>query len=211
MSKLFTLIQTHQEIHLQPEQKLIPKEEFTTLQEASQLLAQAQEETAQLLKQTEEECLNLKEQAKEEGFQEGLSQLNEKILQLDEEIKRLHHEMNRIILPLALKAAKKIVGKELELHPETIVSIVMQAITPALQNHHVTIWVNKEDQELLEKEKSTLKAKLERVQNLFIKAREDIQPGGCVIETESGIINVQIENQWRAIEAAFEKYLKNLS
>lgn len=211
MSELFTLIQTNQEVHLNADQKLVPNKEFSTLQKTADLLSQAKEEVADLLKKTEEECAQMKEKAKEEGFQEGLTLLNEKIFALDEEIKRVHHEMNRIILPLALKAAKKIVAKELETHPETIVNIVMQAIAPALQSHHVTIWVNKNDKELLEEKKGKIKEKLERVQNLSIKEREDVEQGGCIIETESGIINVQIENQWRAIETAFEKYLKSVS
>ncbi|MFS8563974.1 MAG: hypothetical protein LVR00_06540 [Rhabdochlamydiaceae bacterium] len=59
--------------------------------------------------------------------------------------------MNQLILPLALKAAKKIVGKELETHPDAIVSIVMQALSPAMQNHRITIWINKADKDVLER------------------------------------------------------------
>lgn len=116
--------------------------------------------------------------------------------------------MNKLILPLALKAAKKIVAKELETQPETIVDIVLQALAPVLQNHRITIWVNKADKEILEKEKTRIREKLEQVESLSIKERDDVAQGGCVIETESGIINASIENQWRAIESAFDKYLK---
>lgn len=116
--------------------------------------------------------------------------------------------MNKLILPLALKAAKKIVAKELETKPETIVDIVLQALAPALQNHRITIWVSKADKEILETEKTRIKEKLEQVESLSIKERDDVAQGGCVIETESGIINASIDNQWRAIESAFDKYLK---
>lgn len=116
--------------------------------------------------------------------------------------------MNKLILPLALKAAKKIVTKELETRPETIVDIVLHTLTPVLQSHKITIWVNKADKEILEKEKSRIREKLEQIESLSIHERDDISPGGCIIETEAGIINASIENQWRAIEAAFDKYLK---
>ena len=33
-----------------------------------------------------------------------------------------------------------------------------------------------------------------------------MEPGGCLIETEAGIINAQLENQWRSLEAAFKAY-----
>ncbi len=74
-----------------------------------------------------------------------------------------------------------------------------------VQNHRFTIYVNKVDKEILEAEKPKIKKILEQVQVLTIQERSDIAPGGCVIETESGIINASL-NQWRALESAFEKY-----
>ncbi len=117
------------------------------------LLEQARLDAETFRAATEAECVELKETAKKEGYQEGLEQLNANIIGLDQEKKRLRHEMNKLILPLALKAAKKIVAKELEINPETIVDIVLQALSPVLQNHHITIWVNKADKEILEDEK----------------------------------------------------------
>jgi type III secretion protein L len=38
-----------------------------------------------------------------------------------------------------------------------------------------------------------------------IQERNDIQPGGAVIETEGGIINAQISNQLQVLERAFKK------
>ncbi len=207
MSRLFSLIKDGK-VHLASKKKVIPLEDFSTLVEANEILERARADAEAYRAETEAECIELRETAKKEGFQEGLEQLNTGILGLDQEKKRLRHEMNKLILPLALKAAKKIVAKELETKPETIVDIVLQALAPVLQNHRITIWVNKGDKEILETEKTRIREKLEQVESLSIKERDDIAPGGCIIETESGIINAAIENQWRAIESAFDKYLK---
>ncbi|HNA62380.1 MAG TPA: HrpE/YscL family type III secretion apparatus protein [Rhabdochlamydiaceae bacterium] len=207
MSRLFSLIKEG-EVHPSSDKKVIPLDDFTILMEASEILQRAKTEAEAYRAETEIECQNLREEAKKEGFQEGLQQLNEKILGLDQEKKRLLHEMNKLILPLALKAAKKVVARELETKPETIVDIVLQALAPALQNHRITIYVNKLDKEILENEKPRLKEKLEQVESLSIREREDIASGGCIIETEAGIINATIDSQWRAIESAFDKYLK---
>lgn len=206
MSKLFSLIQS--QIYTSSKKKVIPAQDFTTLMEAAQILEKARQDAEELRQKVDTECVELKETAKKEGFEEGLSQLNDQILSLDQEKKRLRHEMNKLILPLALKAAKKIVAKELQTAPETIVDIVLQALLPVTQNHHVTIWVNKADKEILDTNKQKLKEKLEQVESLAIREREDVSPGGCIIETESGIINASIETQWRVIEAAFERYGK---
>lgn len=207
MSRLFSFIKDG-EIHPASNQKVIPQEEFSQLMEAHEIVEKARADAEAYRAETEAECALLREKAQEEGFQEGLEKLSEGILGLDQEKKRLRHEMNKLILPLALKAAKKIVAKELETRPETIVDIVLQALAPVLQNHRIIIWVNKADKEILEKEKTQIREKLEQVESLVIKERDDIAPGGCIIETESGIINASIENQWRAIESAFDKYLK---
>ena len=76
------------------------------------------------------------------------------------------------------------------------------------QNHHIKIFVAKEDKEVLEKKKTELRAILEQVQTFIIEEKEDITPGGCIIETEAGIINASLENQWRALESAFEAFMK---
>lgn len=207
MSQLFSLI-FQGSVRTASSKKVIPAEDFSTLIEASQILEKAKQDAAKLLEETQEECLSLKKAAQEEGFQEGLIQLNDHLISLDQEKKRLRHEMNKLILPLALKAAKKIVAKELETRPETIVDIVMQALNPVIHNRRITIYVNKGDKDLLETEKSHIREKLENIESLLIKERDDIAPGGCIIETESGIINAAIENQWRALESAFERHLK---
>lgn len=49
---------------------------------------------------------------------------------------------------------------------------------------------------------------MDQVESFTILDRADITPGGCIIETESGIINASFENQWRALEMAFERYMK---
>jgi type III secretion protein L len=207
MSRLFALIEGGQ-VHPASDKKVIPAEDFSTLLAASDLLEKARMDIDASQEKAKKEAEELKQKGYDDGYQEGLTQLNEQILGLDNEKKRLRHEMNQLILPLALKAAKKIVAGELKAHPETIVNIVLQALAPVMQSHKVTIYVNKADKEILEIEKPHLKEKFEQLQSLTIQERDDISAGGCMIETESGIINATIENQWRGIESAFDRYLK---
>ncbi len=203
--KFFSLIYQG-EIHPSDDDKVIPAEEFSTLMEASQILIKAKEDAKDYKKLIEKECEELKEIAKEEGFSIGLERFNEHLIHFDKQLHLIRSELQKQILPLALKAAKKIVGEQLTLHPETIVEIVIQGLMPVTQNHRFTIYVNKTDKEMLEAQKPKIKSILEQVRVLNIQERSDIAPGGCIIETESGIINATIENQWRALESAFEKY-----
>lgn len=205
--KFFSLIYQG-EIHPAEEDKVIPAEDFSTLMTAQEILQRAKEDAEDLRKNVDKECEELREKAKKEGFEEGLSQFNEHLLSFEQNVRHLKIDLQKQILPLALKAAKKIVGKELESHPEAIVEIVIQALAPVTQNHRITIYVNKAEKDALEANKPKIKALLEHIQTFSIQERADVSAGGCIIETESGIINASIENQWRALEAAFEKYMK---
>ena len=202
---LFSLL-SHSTLSVKPGQKIISQAEFSQILEAHEVLKQAKQDAIDYHKNTELECEELRKKAQEEGFQKGLEEFNEHILSLDKEAKKILLEMQKIILPLALKAAQKIVNKEIELNPETIVDIVIQAMAPAKQNKKITIFVNKSDLEALENNKPKLKEIFENLQVLNIQERPEVSPGGCMIETETGIINATAENQWKALENAFAKY-----
>ncbi len=207
MKKLFSYLFSG-DLHLSSAEKIIPASEFSRLLEAQEVLVKALENAEEKRKLVEEECANLRAKAKEEGYQEGLIQFNKHLLDLEEHGRKVYRDTQNSILRLSLQAAKKIVNKEIELHPETIVDIVLQALAPIKQNHRITILVNKADKEILEEHKPQIKEIFEQLQFLGIQERADIAPGGCVIETESGIINANVENQWKALERAFQNYAK---
>ncbi len=207
MKKLFSYLFSG-DLHFSSSEKIIPAQEFSTLLNAQEVLSKALESSEKKHKLVEEECESLRKKAQEEGFQEGLVQFNQHLLDLEEHARKVYRETQNSILKIALQAAKKIVGKEIELHPETIVDIVIQALAPVKQNHRINILVNKIDKDILEQHKNRIKEIFEQLQFLGIQERADIAPGGCIIETESGIINANVENQWKALEVAFQKYMK---
>lgn len=194
------------DLHPSTDEKIIPAKEFSILVEAQEVLEKARVDAEKHREETEKECEKLRKKAKEKGFEEGLEKFNEQIAYMDSQLKALRLNLQQMILPIALKAAKRIVAKELEIFPETILDIVMQAIAPIAESHRVTIFVNKQDKEYLDKNKPKLKEILQQAEILTIQEKSDVSPGGCIIQTEGGMINATIENQWRALERAFEKY-----
>lgn len=203
--KLFSLIYQG-DIHPATDQKIIPAESYSKLLEAEEIISAAREDAARLAEETREKCEAIKEEAYKKGFEEGLQKLNETIIELDREQKKMRHDLHRLVLPVALTAAKKLVGKQLELFPDTIVDIVLQAIAPATQCQSIVIYVSKEDQEALEAARPKIAEILPQVKTIAIQAKPDLQAGSCIIQTEKGMINATIENQWNALERAFMKF-----
>lgn len=207
MRKFFSLI-SGKEVRIAPGTKVIPSHEFSTLESANEILKTVKAESFAYKQEVAKEAESTKEFAFQEGFQEGLVSLNTHLFALDAELKGLREDIQKKILPLALKAAKKIIGEELRLHPDRIVDIVLTSLKPVTQHRKIVIYVNKVDLDMLEANKNKIKSIFEHLENLSIQERGDIEPGGCMIETEAGIINAQLENQWRALEAAFESFMK---
>lgn len=205
--KFFSLI-SGSEVRIAPGEKIVPAKEFETLEKANDLLKTVKGEAVEYKQKIVEEGEKTKELAFQEGFQEGLTSLNQHLFALDEELKQLREDVQKRMLPLALKAARKIIGEELRLHPDRIVDIVLTSLKPVTQHRKITIYVNKADLDKIESSKNKIKGIFEHLENLSIQERGDIEPGGCMIETEAGIINAQLENQWRALEAAFESFMK---
>lgn len=207
MRKFFSLI-FGKEVRIAPGTKVIPASEFSTLETAHEIVKTVKKEAHAYRSEVAEEAEKIKEKAFEEGFQEGLKSLSNHLFVLDEELKHLREDVQKKILPLALKAARKLVGEELRLHPDRIVDIVLTSLKPVTQHRKITIFVNRADLQALEENKPKIKKIFEHLESLSIQERPDIEPGGCMIETEAGIINAQLENQWRALESAFESFMK---
>lgn len=186
---------------------MIPANEFSTLKQASEVLESTLADAEKYRIEITQECEEIKEHAFKEGYEAGFKEWAEHLVQLEKEIEGIHDEIRKMVVPVAVKAARKMVGRELELNEETIVDIVLANIKGVAQHKKIVIYVNKNDYEVVEKSKGRIKESFEDLQSLSVRPRDDVEPGGCIIETEIGIINAQMEHRWRVLEQAFEKLL----
>lgn len=205
--KFFTLIKG-ESVHIAPDTKILPAEAFSTLASGIDVLEQVKKDADAYRLKVTAECEKVKEQAQREGFEEGYKKWAESVARLETEITNVRKEMEKVLVPVALKASKKIVGREIEQSETAIVDIVSNTLKAVSQHKKITIYVNKQDLAALEANRNKLKQLFESLEVLSIRERGDVAPGGCIIETEAGIINAQLENQWRILENAFERLLK---
>lgn len=205
--KFFSLIRNGT-LRLAPKTKIIPQIEIEAMLEGHEVLEKVKKDAEDYRLQIAKECEALKAQAQKEGFQEGFKQWAAQTALLEQEIIKVRGELEKFLVPVALKAAKKIVGREMELSDDAIVDIVSNTLKSVSQHKKITIYVNKKDLDALERNRSRMKEIFESLEVLSLRERNDIAPGGCIVETEGGIINAQLENQWRILENALEMLIK---
>lgn len=210
MSKKFFSLISGDSLLIAPKTKIVTAKAFSTMLDAKEVIKTAKEDAKAYRLAVAEECETLKEQAQKEGYEAGFSKWAEHIAKLQQEIDSIRDEYVKILAPVALKATQKIVGSVLETSKDAVFDIVANSLKPVMQHKKITIYVNKNDLEYLEKKRQELKGLFESVEVLSIRERGDVSAGGCVIETEGGIINARLENQWAILEQAFHSIFKGL-
>ncbi|MCB1148710.1 MAG: HrpE/YscL family type III secretion apparatus protein [Chlamydiia bacterium] len=205
--KLFTLIR-NEELRLAPGAKILKAEDYATLLSSEEMLETVKNDAEEYRLQVAKEAEKVKEEAEHEGFEEGMRQWSEHILKLEKQIENVHGELSKLIIPVALKAAKKIIGHEIETNQKTVVDIIINNLKAVAHHKRIKIYVNRDDLAVIENSKEALKKVFEQLESLLIIESEDVKPGGTIIETEGGIINAQLENLLRTLEKAFESYME---
>lgn len=205
--KLFTLIR-NEELRLAPGAKILKAEDYATLLSSEEMLETVKNDAEEYRLQVAKEAEKVKEEAEREGFEEGMRQWSEHILKLEKQIENVHGELSKLIIPVALKAAKKIIGHEIETNQKTVVDIIINNLKAVAHHKRIKIYVNRDDLAVIENSKEALKKVFEQLESLLIIESEDVKPGGTIIETEGGIINAQLENLLRTLEKAFESYME---
>lgn len=166
--------------------------------EAEAIVARAREEAEQALQQAREEGLRA-------GREEGLAGLVEATLRANRQLDALEAEIVPQLKALAMGIARRVIGRELEFHPETIVEIVKQALgDKARQRREITLRVNPADAQMLRESRAELVEVLSRTKDVAIAEDAAVSPHGVIIETEAGVIDAQLETQLDALERLLE-------
>ncbi|MGB9613089.1 MAG: FliH/SctL family protein [Candidatus Margulisiibacteriota bacterium] len=180
----------------------IPTEDISRVKsEAQKIIEQAYAEAERVREEAREEGRQAGRQEAAEQIEEALATLNEAIKERKKIIKDAENE----ILRLALRVAEQIIRSEVSLHRDVCLNIVAEAIGRVSDREQIIVKVNREDAEYLKRYKDRLAGMLDGVKSFSIIEDSNIEPGGCVIETNLGFIDARISTKLKAIEEAFKK------
>jgi type III secretion protein L len=170
--------------------------------QAKEILAVAEQEAARIIQDAER---LREEQARlgwDEGYKKGFEETLGKLAQLEEETQKIFQDLEPKVVQLSMKVAEKIIGSELATRPDAIAAIVAQALRTVRHQRDVNIRVNPAQAPALEAHKKTLLGVLSRARDVVIRADPSVREGGCVIETELGILDADLQTQLEILERA---------
>lgn len=198
--------------------------------DADIIRSQASLEAARLLDETNQCIEELKASAYNEGYQTGFSQgfsegqqagLREMQAQIDEASRKaetiirdakyqsneLQYTAERQIIEIAISIARKILKREIEENPMTILPVVKEALQKVMDQDLIVLRVNPEDTEMLKHAQRDLQQIIGGEKQLSIIADQTINPGGCMIDTSCGTVDASIDNQLSVIKLALQGVL----
>jgi type III secretion protein L len=174
---------------------IIRGEVYSASAKARELLQKAQKEAEGIIRNAEEAAEKQRQTGYDSGYQEGLAQTTELLVKARQEQEQFLKNANRDLMDLAFKIAEKIIGKQLEIDPDTIISIVKQAMQTVRQTKQLTIRVHPDDAKRLKANEEELQEALGRQRIFDIVEDKKVQPGGCIIESEIGTVQAQLSTQ----------------
>lgn len=171
------------------------------IEEAKEESRKIKTEAREILNQVQEEMERCRKQGEERGFQEGLAQALEYLNKLHALREKMFEDMEPQVVKLSFSIAEKIVGQQIHENDMAIMGIVKQALDASI-GYKILVRLNPSDFEKIKSQETQLLAKVDSSRTISFKEDDSVKAGGCIVESEVGAIDAQLETQLNAIKKA---------
>ena len=139
-----------------------------------------------------------------EGFKQSFAlqatgQIGALLSSIGGQLDALQQEMAQALALTATRLARQIVRSELATRPDAVASVAQEALdTLLLSARHITLRVHPDDQPLVDDGAGEVLA----ARGARLVADAGIVRGGCLVESNIGVIDATLETRWRRATAA---------
>jgi flagellar assembly protein FliH len=139
-----------------------------------------------------------------EGFKQSFAhqatlQVGQLVKAIGGQLDAMQQEMAEALAATALALARQIVRSELAARPQSVATVAQEALeTLMLSARHITLRVHPDDQPLIAEGAGELLA----ARGARLVADTAIARGGCVVESNIGLVDASIETRWRRAAAS---------
>ena len=185
-----------------PSVSKITKEAHEASLEGKDILAKAQAQAAQLLDDAQREKEKVLAESTERGYAAGLDRWNDALADAWKQREEFLARHEAELVKLAVAIAKKIIGHSVVMNPDIVLQTAKEALRSVRSERRVTIKVNPADEAALREQAASLKMLGPEIGELAIIGNPAIEAGGCIVESDLGMIDAQIGTQLASIENA---------
>ena len=165
-----------------------------------------------LISRAQEEADTIKETAAKEGYRAGLEQAESDINALRAKIadfisakKEVFEYIAPDILEISVDIAKKIIKKEVESDPQVLVNTIVDVLkTVSKSEPKINIRVKPQAVQFIKDTLPNITYEYGIDAKVNIIADPSIEEGGCIFQTNNGIVDASIDTQLEIIKKAIE-------
>jgi flagellar assembly protein FliH len=183
---------------------------ISAVDKAEKIINEAEADAAHIRAEAEKikgDIEKVREEARKQGFAageaEGKARTTEALVSLEHKREQFYADAEPEIVRLAVAVAEKVIGIIANERPDVVKDVVRQALERSIGDR-IVVRLNPEDYATVMSENYEFKDVIDRTKRIMFKEDEGIVKGGCVVETEVGTIDAQLETQMEAIKKALE-------
>ena len=181
---------------------IVDADVFDAKLEGDRLVSEAREAAERELAAARDEAERITRKAESEGRERGLAAVTELLVGARAVAARARAGAEAELRTLAVRIAEKILGREVTLDPQAVVDVAATAMRHAGEPRELLVRCAAEDLEALERGKPRLIERCRAAQVARFVADERVPRGGCILETELGVVDARLSTQLDAIERA---------
>jgi flagellar assembly protein FliH len=148
-------------------------------------------------------------------YEKKIDALQEKIGTFLKSVENAKKEMisntDHLLLKLCFEIVKKMISSEVQENKEYILSVIKKAISYIGDKERLIIRVAPTDFETVSNRKDFWLPVTERLQDILIEKDERISLGGCIIESNSGMVDARLGVQFNELAVIVENVWANLN
>lgn len=182
------------------EPKLVKKDSYLAMLNAVSILDAAREQGRAILREAEAQREQVLAEARAEGEAAGLRTYLTQGQELEAALRQFYQTAEPELVRLSLGIAAKLLGSELQARPEAIAAVVRDALAGVRQARRMTIAVHPTRVGALQAQVHLLE--LSTGCEVQVLGREDVDPAGCLIDSDCGIVDARIETRLATLERA---------
>ena len=165
-----------------------------------------------LVSRAQEESENIKRSAFEEGYRLGMEKAQADLEQFRNELSNFMNAKKDVfeyiapdILEISVDIAKKIIKREIETDPQMIVDTIIDVLKTVSKNEpKITIRVRPQSVQFVKDVIPNLSYQYGIDAKISVVADPSIGDGGCVLETNNGIVDASVDTQLEIIKKALK-------
>lgn len=193
-------------VALNPKTRLLKAGDYQTLVAARQALADAERQAQEL----RTEALQEYERQKQRGYDEGINaaklEMAERMIEMAERTVDYFAQVEDKMAMLVVLALRKILGEFDNL--ELTRRVVRHALQVVSNQSQVTIRVAPVQESALRQRLGELLAGYAGIGAIEIVGDSRLEQGGCILETEAGVVDASLDVQLQALERALKSRIQ---